>query len=296
MILIYYYDVTRLKEREDIKRDIDIKLREEGKAELQRIANEIEEDREKKKAKALATRENLINHLNENRKIVAENIKLRQLEDQEENLVLSIMAEAKKKIAKTRKLKEIEILKEKQKLLEKMVETANTGQDKEEVSFQNAVEEKERKYQREELKNKGLIKNREEDFEASKKILDEENRKEKERLTLSHQWELERRLRETEMLCLLEESSKQAKTRETNCFRKNLNLQCDNNRAATRANKRVSVEKYNAQLKLLKQQDEEFMTHTKNMITKYKKAGISVIPLMKAIEDYKKKNKLLSMQ
>ncbi|CAI6377045.1 unnamed protein product [Macrosiphum euphorbiae] len=296
VLTIHASRFLRLKERENIKRDNDIKLREEGKAELQRIANEIEEDREKKKAKALATRENLINHLNENRKIVAENIKLRQLEDQEENLVVSIMAEAKKKIAKTRKLKEIEILKEKQKLLEKMVETANTGQDKEEVSFQNAVEEKERKYQREELKNKGLIKNREEDFEASKKILDEENRKEKERLTLSHQWELERRLRETEMLCLLEESSKQAKTRETNCFRKNLNLQCDNNRAATRANKLVDVEKYNAQLKLWKQQDEEFMTHTKNMITKYKKAGISVIPLMKAIEDYKKKNKLLSMQ
>ncbi|XP_003240302.1 DNA ligase 1 [Acyrthosiphon pisum] len=288
--------LKELKERENIKRDDDIKLREEGKAELQRIANEIEEEKENKKAKALATRENLINHLNENRKIVAENIKLRQLEDQEENLVVSIMAESKKKIAKTRKLKEIEILKGKQTLLEKMVETANTCQDKEEVSFQNAVAEKERKYQREKLKNKDLIKNREEDFKDSKKILDEENRKEKERLTLSHQWELERRLRETEMLCLLEESRKQAKTRKINCFRKNLNLQRDNNRAATRANKRVDVEEYNAHLKLWKQQDEEFMTYTKNMITKYKKAGISVIPLMKAIEDYKKNNKLLSMQ
>lgn len=59
--------------------------------------------------KALATRENLINHLNENRKIVAENVKLRQLEDQEENVVVSIMAEAKKKIARTRKLKDIEV-------------------------------------------------------------------------------------------------------------------------------------------------------------------------------------------
>lgn len=59
--------------------------------------------------KELETRKNLINNLNENRKIVAENIKLRQLEDQEENLVVSIMAEAKKKLAKTRKLKEIEV-------------------------------------------------------------------------------------------------------------------------------------------------------------------------------------------
>ncbi|XP_029341207.1 uncharacterized protein LOC103307923 [Acyrthosiphon pisum] len=116
-----------------------------------------------------------------------------------------------------------------------MVETANTCQDKEGVLFQNSVAEKERKYQREKLKNKDLIKNREEDFKDSKKILDDENRKEKERLTLSHQWELERRLRETEMLCLLEESRKQAKTRKNYCFRKNLNLQRDNNRAATRA-------------------------------------------------------------
>lgn len=129
-----------------------------------------------------------------------------------------------------------------------MVKTANTCQDKdkEEVSFQKAVEEKERKfvhslglfyyffnklnkllfrYQSEELKNKSLIKKREEDFENCRKILDEESRKEKERLALSHQWELERRLRETEILCLLEESRKQAKTREIHSFRKNLNIQ-----------------------------------------------------------------------
>jgi len=81
------------------------------------------------------------------------------------------------------------------------------------------------RYQREELKKKNLMKKREEDFEDSKKILDEENKKEKERLTLSHQWELERRLRETEMLCSLEESHKQAKTREIKNFRENLNLQ-----------------------------------------------------------------------
>jgi len=53
MILIYYYGVTRLKERENIKRDDDIKLREEGKAELQRIANEIKEDKENKKSKVI---------------------------------------------------------------------------------------------------------------------------------------------------------------------------------------------------------------------------------------------------
>ncbi|XP_026822616.1 vicilin-like seed storage protein At2g18540 [Rhopalosiphum maidis] len=286
--------LKELKERENIKRENDIKLKEEGKAELQRIANEIEEDNENKKAKVLATRENLINHLNENREIVAENNKQRQLKDQEENLVVSIMAEAKKKIAKTRKLKEIEILKGKQTLLEKMFEIANTNQDKQEVAFKNVIEEKERKYQREELKKKVLMKKREKDFEDNKKIWDEEIKKEKERLTLSHQWEMERCLRETEMLRSLEESRRREKIREMNSFRENLNLQCKNNRAATKANERVDLEQYNEYLNLWRQQDEEFIKYTKNMIAKYQKAGTSVIPLIKAIEDYKKNNKLLS--
>lgn len=81
------------------------------------------------------------------------------------------------------------------------------------------------RYQEEELKKNVLMKKRIEDFENNKKILDEENRNEKERLTLSYQWELERNLRETEMLRSLETSRKQAKTREMNRFRENLNLQ-----------------------------------------------------------------------
>lgn len=52
-ISIYYYGVTRLKERENIKRDDGIKLKEEGKDKLQRIANEIEKDKENKIAKVI---------------------------------------------------------------------------------------------------------------------------------------------------------------------------------------------------------------------------------------------------
>lgn len=81
------------------------------------------------------------------------------------------------------------------------------------------------RYQKEELEKKELIEKRKKNFEDSKKFWDEKNTKEKDRLTLSHQWEVERRLRETEMLNKLENSRRQAKTRETNNFRKNLDLQ-----------------------------------------------------------------------
>jgi len=42
-----------LKKREDIKRDDDIELKEKGKAELRRIANEIKKDNENKRAKVI---------------------------------------------------------------------------------------------------------------------------------------------------------------------------------------------------------------------------------------------------
>lgn len=82
------------------------------------------------------------------------------------------------------------------------------------------------RYQIEEYKKNDLKKKRKKDFENNKKILDEEIKKEKERLTLSRQWELESRLRETEMLRSLEKSQRLEKNRKINSFRENLNLQC----------------------------------------------------------------------
>lgn len=47
----YYYFLHRLKEREDHRLDQDIKLKEDGKRELERIAIEIQEENEKNKIK-----------------------------------------------------------------------------------------------------------------------------------------------------------------------------------------------------------------------------------------------------
>lgn len=55
------------------------------------------------------TKENLIKHLNESRKIAADSKKLRQLDEQEEDMVVAAMGESKKRIAKTQRLKEIQV-------------------------------------------------------------------------------------------------------------------------------------------------------------------------------------------
>lgn len=51
----------------------------------------------------------MIKHLNESRKIAADAKKLRQLDEQEEDMVVSAMDESKKRIAKTQRLKEIQV-------------------------------------------------------------------------------------------------------------------------------------------------------------------------------------------
>lgn len=76
------------------------------------------------------------------------------------------------------------------------------------------------------MRNEELKKNRLKDYENEKKNSDEEHKKEKERLALSWQWELERRERESVVLRELQELKRQAKMKETNSFRENLNIQC----------------------------------------------------------------------
>lgn len=53
---------------------------------------------------------------------------------------------------------------------------------------------------------------------------------------------------------------------------------------ALMADKQADIKQYEELIKLWRQEDEEFMIQTKNLIDKYEKAGISVIPLLRAIE------------
>lgn len=51
----------------------------------------------------------MLKNLNDNREIIEKKNQIRQMEEKKENMVIAIMEESKKKIAKTRKLKEIEV-------------------------------------------------------------------------------------------------------------------------------------------------------------------------------------------
>jgi len=82
------------------------------------------------------------------------------------------------------------------------------------------------RYQKEQLRIEELFKKRKIDLEKEKKRFDEETKKEKERLQLSRQWELERRLQETEALRDFEESRRRANINKMKGFRENLDTQC----------------------------------------------------------------------
>lgn len=73
---------------------------------------------------------------------------------------------------------------------------------------------------------KELAERRKKDLNDFKKLFDEEDRKEKERLALSRNWEFERRKRETQMLQDLEVLCRQTKIYEMNRYREHLDIQC----------------------------------------------------------------------
>jgi len=58
-----------LKEREDLQRNEDLKLKEEDKIELQRIAREIKEEKEKEKARVMFYCIYIYRTFDENKKI-----------------------------------------------------------------------------------------------------------------------------------------------------------------------------------------------------------------------------------
>lgn len=60
--------------------------------------------------KIISEKEDMLKNLNENRENVAKKNKLQKLEEEEENIVVSIMNEAKKKMNKIRKYKEMQVI------------------------------------------------------------------------------------------------------------------------------------------------------------------------------------------
>lgn len=60
--------------------------------------------------KAKLAKEKLQKDIAENKKLINRNEELRQTEEQEEEMVIAIMAETKKLLARARRLKEIEVV------------------------------------------------------------------------------------------------------------------------------------------------------------------------------------------
>lgn len=101
-------------------------LHESGKIEMQKIAKEIEESREKNitevsvmiidcvyilllRSQVRVAKEKLQKDIEGNRELIARNYEIQQSEEQEEDLITAIMAETKKILAKERRLKEREV-------------------------------------------------------------------------------------------------------------------------------------------------------------------------------------------
>lgn len=82
------------------------------------------------------------------------------------------------------------------------------------------------RYIKDDRREKELAEKRKKDLNDFIKNVDEKNQKEKERLTLSTEWESKRNKQDTTILTNLRESSCRKKIDAMNCFREQLDIQC----------------------------------------------------------------------
>lgn len=125
---MYYCRSTRLKFREDLKREEALKLKNEGLASIQRLQQEIENDKKEEQAKvrlcvlryklsiennflfkAETKKEMMLDNLADNRKIVAKKKEMDQIKEEIQNKSMAITTESKKIMNRLLKQKEMKV-------------------------------------------------------------------------------------------------------------------------------------------------------------------------------------------
>lgn len=125
---MYYCRSTRLKFREDLKREEALKLKNEGLASIQRLQQEIENDKKEQQArvrlcvlryklsiennclfKAETKKKMMLDNLADNRKIVAKKKEMDQIKEEIQNKSMAITTESKKIMNRLLKQKEIKV-------------------------------------------------------------------------------------------------------------------------------------------------------------------------------------------
>ncbi|XP_050055150.1 trichohyalin isoform X3 [Aphis gossypii] len=245
--------LKELKERGDKRNEEQIASRESGKAELQKLAEEIEEARIKAAAEARVAKEKLQKDIADNRIMITRQNDIREMEEWEEDMVTTIMAETKKTLARARRLKEIELVEVKQLALEEMRMKSAAWPTKRngwsESDVQDAIETQEkrqrssfvigflflalipstyRRYREGERKKRELANRKIKHVEIGKKLWEEEICRRREQSEQDLRSEMYRREREKRLLTEFVDLRRRMQFENAKQFREELDKQCFN--------------------------------------------------------------------
>ncbi|XP_050055151.1 trichohyalin isoform X4 [Aphis gossypii] len=309
--------LKELKERGDKRNEEQIASRESGKAELQKLAEEIEEARIKAAAEARVAKEKLQKDIADNRIMITRQNDIREMEEWEEDMVTTIMAETKKTLARARRLKEIELVEVKQLALEEMRMKSAAWPTKRngwsESDVQDAIETQEkrqrssfvigflflalipstyRRYREGERKKRELANRKIKHVEIGKKLWEEEICRRREQSEQDLRSEMYRREREKRLLTEFVDLRRRMQFENAKQFREELDKQCDDKRITLMANRQADIDRHEAFERQWQREDEEFLKYAKNVIEKKKLVGNPVAPLLNTVKDYLEKNNL----
>ncbi|XP_050421500.1 golgin subfamily A member 6-like protein 6 [Adelges cooleyi] len=289
--------LKELKHREEARRDQDMNSYNDGRAELQKLARELAEVEDKARSEAKAAREKAQKYLADNRKLVTYHNEKCWSDEYEEDLVTVIMAETKKRIAKMRMAKEVQLRTSKALALDGIKSKALVKRPSEkncwsESDQQKAIEEQEKTYQKEQWRIKEAAKKRNEEMENGRRMVEEAKLREQVELMMICQEEMKRSEKKERLWSEYDKCRSKAQVDKMIKFREDLDKQCRAKETSHSVDIQDDVQRSDWYEKLCQTENEEFISYALTVIEKSKQSGKPIVPLLRSVNDFLKKYNL----
>ncbi|XP_050545520.1 uncharacterized protein LOC126907902 isoform X2 [Daktulosphaira vitifoliae] len=288
--------LKEMKLREENKQIEKMALYNSNKLELQKLTEEIKENENSTMLKVKEAKEKAQRYIKDNNEIVIKKMELNWSIKQEEDMVTTIMAETKNKIAKMRQLKEFELKKNKELHLKTLQEKIAAKSSKKNISGDSnllkCINEQEKRFQEEQRYKKEKFNKRNEDMDNFKKINENEKLKNELRLITDCQKEMDRYKRTMKILYEYKKYCRKIQADKIIKLKRELDEQCVDKVTTHLKDKEADIERSAMYEKLCNTENEEFVDYALKTIEKCTKEGKPIIPLLKALEEYLKKNNL----
>ncbi|RZF37014.1 hypothetical protein LSTR_LSTR004702 [Laodelphax striatellus] len=259
------------------------------------IHRETLQEEENARIEAEKKRQHVMNDVIENRKMIEEQAKIKRLEEEEEDNAIRIHAATKKRIARLRKNKELEMHEKAQErrknISDQLHSEAAEIEERENRILMRAIADREAREEKIQAKKKEykeiLLQEVKEAHQNHLKQKEEKYKKEEE----ESKWNMIQRFKQQEELEKFNKETQLEKIRKMQLNKCTWDVQCAENIAAA-IERYQDVSAVQRAADWWKDEDKHFLDYSEELLKQSRESGRPLLPILRVIEAYKKENNL----